>query len=206
VAELHHELPTRLDVDWYRKQAKRLLAGYRAGEADATARVDQVLGARARERFRLSDAQYLIAAEHGFRNWAVFVRAFETTPPARPVGRIGSVGGTGGHEERARQLVEGVNRGDADAIKRVLAYLPRLADASDEELAGSGLPLRDARIVVAREYGFPTWRELVHYVDKANREFSAEQEARGDLAAALEAIRNGEPERLRALLEANPAS
>jgi hypothetical protein len=205
MAELHHELPTRLDVDWYRKHAKRLLAAYRAGEVDAVARVDEVLGARAREPLRLSDAHYLIAAEHGFRNWGEFVRALARTPPGRPVGRIGSVGGLRGYEERARELVDDVKRGDADALNRVHAYLPRLADASDEELAGSALPLRDARVVVAREYGFPTWRELVHYVDKANREFVAEQEAGGDLAAALAAIRAGEPERLRALLAGNPA-
>jgi hypothetical protein len=204
MAELHHELPPRLDAAWYRKRAKRLLSAYRSGEADAVARVEEVLGARARERFRLSDAQHVLAAEHGFRNWGEFARFLAATPPARPVGRIGGVGGSRAHEERARRLVEGVQRGEAAALERVRAYLPRLTGASDQELSGSALPLREARIVVAREYGFPTWRELVYYVDKANRDFSEEQEARGDLAAALAAIREGGPERLRALLEANP--
>jgi hypothetical protein len=61
-------LPARPDLDWYRKQAKRLQRAYRAGEPEAVARVAEALGGR--ERFALSDAQWLLAREHGFRSWA----------------------------------------------------------------------------------------------------------------------------------------
>ena len=205
MAELHHEIPSKPDLAWYRKQAKRLQAAYRGGEREGVERVEEALGPRARERFLLSDAQHVIASEHGFRSWAEFARSAESASPARPVGRIGSVGGTQGYEQRALDLAEALSRGEPAAVARVRAHVPRLATAADAELAAHELPLRDARLVVAREYGFPTWRQLVHYVEKANREFAAEQEARGDLAAALEAIRRGEPERLRALLAADPS-
>jgi len=94
----------RLDVEWYRKQAKQLLAGYRTAAPDAVERVQEVLGPRARERFLLSHAQYVLAAEHGFRKWAEFARFVDAARPARHVARIGSVGGTGGYDERAREL------------------------------------------------------------------------------------------------------
>jgi hypothetical protein len=74
---MHQELPTRPDVEHYRKQAKALVRAYRGGDPAATARAEAVLGARARERFQLSDAQYVIAVEHGFSSWAEFGRACE---------------------------------------------------------------------------------------------------------------------------------
>ena len=76
---MHQELPTRPDVEHYRKQAKALVRAYRGGDPAATARAASVLGARARKRFQLSDAQYVIAVEHGFASWAEFRHACEAT-------------------------------------------------------------------------------------------------------------------------------
>src|SRR5437763_5623027 len=56
---MHHELPQRLDLDWYRKEAKRLVRAYRSGNVDTRARVAENLGPR--DRFQLGDAQHLIA-------------------------------------------------------------------------------------------------------------------------------------------------
>ena len=39
----------------------------------------RVLGTRARDRFALSDAQYVIAVEHGYTSWAEFKQACEAT-------------------------------------------------------------------------------------------------------------------------------
>jgi hypothetical protein len=66
-------------MEYQRKQAKALVRAYRAGEPDAARRVAAVLGERARERFLLSDAQHVIAREHGHRSWPAFVG----TSPAR---------------------------------------------------------------------------------------------------------------------------
>src|SRR5262245_26040649 len=98
---VHHELPARLDLEWYRKQAKSLVRGWRAGEGETVARIEEVLGERAHERFRLSDAQWVIAREHGFRSWAAFARWVETREPDPPVGRIGRKP-VSAYEERAR--------------------------------------------------------------------------------------------------------
>ena len=86
---MHHELPARLDLEWYRKQAKELVRAWHERDADAVQRVEEALGDRAHERFRLSDAQWLIASEHGYRSWAEFRRWVQTRDPEPPVGRIG---------------------------------------------------------------------------------------------------------------------
>src|ERR1051326_1513135 len=116
--ELHHELPARFNLEWYRKQAKRLRDEHRAGEREAVERVEEVLGTKARHRFLLSDAQRVIAAEHGFRSWAEFTHGLESMATARRVGRVGSVGGTRDFEQRALELVEAVRQGEPDAIAR----------------------------------------------------------------------------------------
>ena len=68
----HSELPAHPDLEYYRKQAKHLLRSYEAGDAAARDRAAEVLGDRAAERFLLSDAQFVLAQEHGFRTWAEF--------------------------------------------------------------------------------------------------------------------------------------
>ena len=73
------ELPSRPDLDQYRKQAKDLLKSYKSSDADALTRVTQhhpefrKAGSAADARaFLLSDAQWVIAREHGFESWARF--------------------------------------------------------------------------------------------------------------------------------------
>ena len=71
-------------------------------------------------------------------------------------------------------------------------------------MRGSELALRDAKIVVAREYGFPTWRDLVHYVEMDIQRHEAQREVRPEVMAALEAMRIGDVERLGALVDEHP--
>jgi hypothetical protein len=56
------ELPERPNLQHYRREAKVLLRAYRAGDGSARARAAAVLGER--ERFQLSDAQFVLAREH----------------------------------------------------------------------------------------------------------------------------------------------
>jgi hypothetical protein len=191
---VHHELPARLDLEWYRKQAKGLVRGWRAGEAETVARVEEILGERARERFGLSDAQWVIAREHGFRSWAAFARWVETREPEPPVGRIGREP-VSAYEERARALMARFAVGDEEALRRVEAALPE---------PPATLALRDAKVVVAREYGFPTWRELTVYVENAISGHEGQREGSPAVLAALEAIREGDAERLGAMLDRDP--
>src|SRR5688572_4539852 len=57
--------------------------------------------------------------------------------------------------KQSKKLVRGIVAGDAGAISRARAQLPQ-----------AELPLsqRDAQLVLAREYGFPGWQELVKEV------------------------------------------
>ncbi len=97
------ELPSRPHLDQYRKQAKDLLKSYKSGDADALTRVTQhhpefrkVVSAIDTGAFRLSDAQWVIAREHGFESWAKFVNCIRrsaaqnselaaTRPTASPI-------------------------------------------------------------------------------------------------------------------------
>jgi hypothetical protein len=56
-------------VEYHRRQAKALVRAFRAGEPEARARAEAVLGARAAERFLLSGAQHVVAREAGYRTW-----------------------------------------------------------------------------------------------------------------------------------------
>ena len=169
---MHHELPARLDLEWYRKQAKELVRSWRRRDADTVERVEEALGARAQERFGLSDAQWVIASEHGFRSWADFKRWVETREPEPPVGRIGRRP-VDWYEERARTLM---------LVKRT--------------------SLREEKLTVAHEYGFPTWHELVRHVEKAIREH--EERPAGELGRAYDLMRAADEAGFRALLDERP--
>jgi hypothetical protein len=62
-------------MEYQRKQAKDLVRAFRAGEPAALQRAAAVLGARAQDRFLLSDAQHVVASEQGFRTWSELKRA-----------------------------------------------------------------------------------------------------------------------------------
>ncbi len=72
------ELPDRPSLEHYRREAKELVRVHRAGEGAARERAVRVLGERG--RFLLSDAQFVLAREHGFGSWAELRRAVESSP------------------------------------------------------------------------------------------------------------------------------
>jgi hypothetical protein len=93
--------------------------------------------------------------------------------------------------KQAKKLARDAAAGNAEAIARIHAQLPRTT-----------LPLsnRDAQLVVAREYGFAGWPDLTAEVEKRSGrglEWAASQ--------AKVAIYNQDHDRLRALLAEYPA-
>jgi len=94
MSDPHFELPAHPNLEYYRKQAKHLQHAYETGDAAAQARVAEVLGDRAAGRFLLSDAQFILAQEHGFRTWAEFRAHIESrrTTGDRPVSRLSGIG------------------------------------------------------------------------------------------------------------------
>ncbi|MGH3402794.1 MAG: ankyrin repeat domain-containing protein [Streptosporangiaceae bacterium] len=191
----HFELPAHPDLEYYRKQAKHLQRTYATGDAAAQAQVADVLGDRAAGRFLLSDAQFVTAQEHGFRTWAEFRADIESRSTAgdRPVSRLRGMM-PGSLASLADTLLTDLRRGDPGALRRLRAYVPRYAatDASTAEL-------RDARLIIARELGFPTWRELVSFAGKSRRDLDERQEKWRRLRSQAEALLAGDTGRLARL-------
>jgi hypothetical protein len=183
-----------VDLERYKKDAKALVRAHRAGDDEASARAADVLGTRAEHRFQLSDAQHVVAVEHGYRTWPELKRAAELVKADRPVARIG-LQPVSFYEERAAALAD-----DVDAVRRVRAHVPRLA-----EYGGGPLEPRDAQLVVAREYGFETWHELVATVERVRVAHEDQREGSPEVLAALDCIRRGDVSGLAALLEDQPA-
>ena len=192
----HFELPAHPDLEYYRKQAKHLLRSYEAGDAAARDRAAEVLGDRAAGRFLLSDAQFVLAQEHGFRTWAEFRADIQSQRATgdRPVSRLWGRG-AGDYASWADGLLTELRRGDPGALQRLRAYVPRYAAATDAATA----ELRDARLIVARELGFPTWRELVEGAEKSQRDDAERQEERRRMRPEAEALLAGDTARLAQL-------
>jgi len=192
----HSELPAHPDLEYYRKQAKHLLRSYEAGDAAARDRTVEVLGDRAAGRFLLSDAQFVLAQEHGFRTWAEFRADIQSQRATgdRPVSRLWGRG-AGDYASQADSLLNELRRGDPGALRRLRAYVPRYAAATDAATA----ELRDARLIVARELGFPTWRELVEGAEKSQRDAAERQERWRRMRPEAEALLAGDTARLAQL-------
>ena len=109
------ELRARPDLDQLKRQAKELLAAFRAGEPDAVAEVvEQFRGANA-ETFALHDAQLVIARSHGFASWPKLKAHVDGVT--------------------LRRLVEAVRAGDLDQARKILDVRPELVhvDMADHD-------------------------------------------------------------------------
>src|ERR1700759_4698828 len=115
----HVGRPAQPDLEYYRKQAKHRLRAYEAGDAAARDRAAEVLGDRAAERFLLTDAQFVLAQEHGFRTWAEFRADIERQRATgdRPVSRLWGRG-AGDYASWADSLLTELRRGDPGALRR----------------------------------------------------------------------------------------
>lgn len=196
MSDRHFDVPARPNLEFYRKQAKHLRRAYVRGDAVVAARVADVLGERAADRFVLSDAQFVIAQEHGFRSWAEFRVHVETRSATggRSVSRLMGIG-SGAYASIADALLVELRRNDPGALRRLRAYVPRHATAASAATA----ELRDARLVIAREFGFPTWDELLSGAAKSRRDLDERRERWRRLHREAEALLAGDTDRLAGL-------
>jgi hypothetical protein len=201
-------VPDQPSLEWYRKQAKALLKAARAGDAEALQRLAEALG-NDPGPLRLADVQRALAREHGYGSWAAFRRDVlaAADDEVRSVSRIG-IQDVDRYDAEAARLAVAVREGQELALRRVRTHVTRLASLSDATLTRRPLARGDARLVVAREYGFPTWRALVRAVRAVRRRVEESPGWQGQegrpMGEAIEAIRRGDPDRLRQLLEAHP--
>ena len=93
--------------------------------------------------------------------------------------------------------------GDQRALDRLRAHVPRLAGLDDTDLRQRAA-IADARLVIAREYGFPTWRKLLTGARDEAVAWRTSSERGEPVAAALDAIHAGDAGSLRRLLVLHP--
>ena len=144
----------------------------------------------------LSDAQFVLAQELGFRTWAEFRAHIQSrsTTGDRPVSRLSGMR-PGYYASMAEVLLTDLRRNDPGALQRLRAYVPRHAAATDAATAEVG----DARLIIARELGFPTWRELVSFTGKSRRDVDERGEKWRRLRPQAEALLAGDTDRLARL-------
>ena len=192
-------LPDRPDLDQYRTQAKDLVKAWRAGAPAALARIrahhprlgtldDAALRGAA---FKLADAQWVIAREHGLESWA----AFAAQVAARATGAA----------PVWQQAEDALVRGDAGALAAILRE-------HGDELRERRMPTNwwgglapqykeaDARAIVAREHFFPDWEAFAAF--DAARRTAGSPVARFE--AAVDAIVGGDEATLTRLLREDP--
>jgi ankyrin repeat protein len=115
-------LPGRPDLEHLKRQAKALRQAFLEGDAEAAARVQAVVGAKA--DLKLTEAQRVIAREYGFRSWAR-LRAH--------------VAGSRGVGDAVDGFLRLVLAGDRSGALSVLEAEPRIVEASVHVAAVLGL-------------------------------------------------------------------
>ena len=63
-------------------------------------------------------------------------------------------------KNQAKNLVRDYESGQVEALYRIKAHFPRLSNASVQEILEADFSLCHAQLVIAREYGFSTWKAL----------------------------------------------
>ena len=97
-------LPAHPNLEQQKKQAKELLQSHTTGEAEARARVRAVLPDK--QPITLADAQFVLAREYGFTNWAALKEHIESlADDPRSV---------------LNRMQDALQRRDADAVRRLL--------------------------------------------------------------------------------------
>jgi ankyrin repeat protein len=100
-------------------------------------------------------------------------------------------------KRQAKELLRSIKAGDPAALTR-FRLLPALKNLDQVELARTPLALHDAQSVVAREYGFASWKALSEHVDLLT--FQLDDAVR----EFVEAATDGRKDRAERLLQLHP--
>jgi hypothetical protein len=145
------------DPEYYRKGAKSLLRAFHDGDPEAAERAQKALGERSRDRFLLSDAQFVVAREHGHRSWAEFKQAMHEAA-VEPDDRLERLvlalsRARAGWGERGETVLDsGVAYGEGDPV---LVWVRKRAHRYS---------LDDDGVAVARAGRPPGWHELARRI------------------------------------------
>lgn len=159
------QLPPNPNLIYLKKQAKALHKQLKAGEPTAAVRCQQShpQGVSLTAP-KLSDAQLIIAREHGFASWPGLKRFVEGVR-GRPLHRAFETN-LDYYEGRAFGLHSVYQTGQPRALNLIRQSHPNFAAASDEAIKQADFTLDDARLVLAREHGFADWPALAAHVER----------------------------------------
>ncbi len=105
-------------------------------------------------------------------------------------------------KRQAKELLRDHRAGKPPAAARIAAHHPRIKGQSLREVLNRPFNVAGAQLVLAREYGFPSWAALKHHVELGPR--IAQYEPHPQFDDALAALDAGDIDRLRRLLHAHP--
>ena len=161
-------LPARPSLEQLRKQAKELLRDFRAGDWAAVRRLSAVIPRLTDpahpDPVTLADAQFTLAREYGFENWAKLAHHVEAITPS----------GLEQFERLAKELASAYTTGAATAIREInwdygtsfvwdhdpAQMQRRLSSWYASETPTADLALADAQLMVAQSYGFESWEKF----------------------------------------------
>jgi ankyrin repeat protein len=103
---------------------------------------------------------------------------------------------------QAKDLLQALQAGEAEAIRRIAASHPRFSGSSQAEIAAAEIVLADAQLVIARELGFDSWPRLKKHCDSLSQSASSMHElVTGDNVQAMKEAVAQDPESVNELNE-----
>lgn len=161
----HFDLPAPPSSEALGRDADTLADAVTAKDAAALARVGSDT-----DGFDVDNARTVVAREYGYDDWTALLAAAARPNSPRPVSRLGT--DLSLYDGRVTTYLSELSHGDEGAARRFRGHVPRLAGETDGKALATKATEDDARVVVAREGGCLTWREMTDTV--------ARLKARGD--------------------------
>ena len=182
-------LPARPSLEQYRKQAKDLVKAFRANEPDATSRVRSIRPEAG--KLTLTDAQFVIAREHGFENWSGFIKE---------IGRR-SEGSSASIWKKAEAAIVA---GDVKKLERLLQEHESLFRNEQPQSSWLGGLTPDysnggARAIISGNHGFDDWEQFAAFEKVLRSDMSIKL-----FEKAVDAIIDGDASGLDRLIQDKP--
>src|SRR5688500_5813074 len=197
-------LPARPNLEFERKQAKKLLAQLRRGNREALDRIHAKLKESRDTKpaeFKLADAQFTIAREYGFTSWPRLVEDFEILARHELSGLRERHAPISHHEAWARTLIVEHKEKRSWTARFFGAYVPRFYARTTEQILASEVTVDDAKLATARMYRYASW-ELMAADAPAKLDAGEEQDT--SLRKAMTALRAGDLQKLEQLTQEFP--
>ena len=196
-------LPARPNLEFERKQAKKLLAQLRRGNREALDRVHAKLkGSRDTkpDEFKLADAQFTIAREYGFTSWPRLVEYFKTLARHEISGPRERHHPLKSLESWARTIIAEHKDRRSWTAQFLGAYVPRFVGRMTEQIFATPVTEDDARLATARMYRYASWEVMTADIQP----YDAWEHHNEPLQKAAKALRAGNLEEVESLVEQHP--